>query len=163
MHKGISTEEIINLYTEKHFTLRDIGKLTGLSHVGVSKRLKRAGIESIQGTWVKINCFVCDDEKLIHRKEWKKNTRHYCSADCYYLSLCNPNYISWRHGQRLARAIVKQYFPLQQDHVVHHDDGNVRNNRVDNLIVFTNQSDHMKHHHGLNHVTPLWNGKEINR
>jgi len=38
---------------------------------------------------------------------------------------------------------------LTEDEVVHHVDGNKSNNKISNLILFKNQSEHIKHHREL--------------
>jgi len=60
-----------------------------------------------------------------------------------------------RLGNRRARAIMGEVFPLQEGHVVHHIDGNVLNNNIDNLVVFRNQGDHCRHHRDFE-VTPVY-------
>lgn len=39
--------------------------------------------------------------------------------------------------------------PLRPGEVVHHIDGNIRNNSPDNLIVFSSQAEHARHHAAL--------------
>ena len=47
---------------------------------------------------------------------------------------------------------------LHTGEVVHHKDGNDRNNDRSNLAVYASQSDHLKAHHGKTPVTPVWDG-----
>lgn len=58
--------------------------------------------------------------------------------------------ISYRkiHGQHEHRAVAEQMLgrPLRKGEVVHHMDGNKRNNSPDNLRVFPSQSEHAKYH-----------------
>ena len=164
---NVSTQDIVVMYTEKHLTLRDIGKLTGMSHVGVSKRLKKAGIETKAGTWVKTHCAFCGKDLEIRRQRFRYRNKdgsrrrgHFCNLACYVASLENPGYRPWRHGMRLARAIVSQYYRLEEGNIVHHIDGDERNNNLDNLMVFKNQAEHMRHHRG-GKVTPLWHGRAL--
>lgn len=163
----VSTQDIVVMYVEKHLTLREIAKLTGMSHVNVSKRLKKAGITAKDGTWVKTNCAFCGKDIEIRRarvkfrnKDGSRRRGHFCNLACYIASLENPGYKPWRHGQRLARAIVGQYYILQEGNVVHHVDGDERNNNLDNLMVFKNQAEHMRYHRG-GKVTPLWDGRAL--
>ena len=39
---------------------------------------------------------------------------------------------------------------LKEEEVVHHIDGDRSNNRIENLTLFNNQSEHIKHHKGEN-------------
>lgn len=153
----IKTEDLIHMYTVQHLSTCEIQKLVGMSRTGIMKRLKQAGITADKGEWVNEICAFCGTEYRIMRCLWKKSKQHYCKKECYYASRENEGYKPWRQGQRLARAIVAQYIHLSPDHVVHHKDGNNRNNNIDNLIAYASQSDHLKAHHG-NHVQVVWDG-----
>lgn len=52
------------------------------------------------------------------------------------------------YGRHEHRAIAKQILgrKLQGSEVVHHIDGNKRNNEIDNLIILPSQSEHAKLH-----------------
>jgi len=65
-------------------------------------------------------------------------------------------------GIRLARAVVAQHYPLTREQVVHHVDGNQRNNDLVNLEVYASQADHMAVHHGQA-VEPVWRLAGLNR
>lgn len=65
-----------------------------------------------------------------------------------------------RQGQQMAREAVSTYFDLPKGAVVHHEDADNMNNAIENLLVFASQSDHLKWHHGVNKVSPIWDGKE---
>jgi DNA-binding transcriptional regulator LsrR (DeoR family) len=86
------------------------------------------------------------------------SSRHFCCAEHFYAyrPTVNPRYRQWRHGCRLARAEVAKHFALQPEHVVHHLDGDQKNNDPSNLAVFASQADHIAYHHGKRRVTPLW-------
>lgn len=47
-----------------------------------------------------------------------------------------------------CRACAKQHLgrPLRKGEIVHHKDGNRRNNSLDNLEVFSSQAEHIKQH-----------------
>ncbi len=155
----VKTQDIVVLYTVQHLTTAEIGRVIGMSRMSVCKRLKNAGVTSDQGEWVKTTCSYCEKDVKNTRKRWKRNQNSYCNAECYYASIENPEYTPWRHGGRLARAIVSQYFHLQKDHVVHHKDSNQKNNALDNLAVYETQSDHLKaQHHNNQSVQPIWEG-----
>ena len=153
--------EVKQMYTVQHLTGEEIARIYGVTRQAVYKRLKALGIKSIDGEWVKTNCSFCGSEITKRRKQWRKNTNNYCSMECYSASLENPGYKPWRHGQRLARAIVGQYYKLLYNNVIHHEDGDSRNNDRLNLRVFANQSDHLKYHRSKVKPIPIWDGSKI--
>lgn len=159
--KNVKTQDIVVWYTENHLTLRQIAKLAGMSAPGVHKRLIRAGILREQGTWVELVCDTCGKPFRCRRAVWRKSKEHFCSRNCVAISLENPRYFQWRQGQRIARAIVSQYFQIPQGAIVHHKDSDTRNNNLGNLAVFASHSDHLKHHHGKSKVTPIWDGSTL--
>ena len=55
------------------------------------------------------------------------------------------------NGKLVHRCVMEEYLAqrgekLYPEEVVHHIDGNIQNNDIDNLEVFENQSEHAKHH-----------------
>jgi endogenous inhibitor of DNA gyrase (YacG/DUF329 family) len=129
-----------------------------MTHAGVWKRLKAAGIEREAGTWVKVNCSFCGNPTRKHRASWRKTEKPYCNRACYHADLENLGYKPWRHGQRLARALVSQHFTIPEGAIVHHRDGDNRNNDKANLVVLASQGDHLKQHRSSKAVEILWNG-----
>lgn len=148
-------------YTQAHLTIRQIAQLSGMSHTGVWKRLRTAGITAHDGEWVNLTCSFCGAAFERPRCQAKRENA-YCCEEHYFAALENPGYKPWRQGQRLARAIVAQYYHLLPDHVTHHEDGNNRNNDRTNLRVFASQGDHLKYHRSLKEKPqPLWDGSKI--
>jgi hypothetical protein len=159
----ISTAKLIYMYTVMHLSGPEMHRQTGMTRAGIMKRLKKAGITSAMGEWVTLNCAFCGKEINRTRQRYHATKEHYCNAECYYASRENPGFKPWRHGARLARAIVSQYITLQDGWVVHHVDGDQRNNDLANLAIYASQADHIKFHHGKNQVKPVWEGKYQNR
>lgn len=89
--------------------------------------------------------------------------KKYASMECYMRAVCQRPHISWRHGRRIARHVVSQVFPLEPQHVVHHVDGDNRNNSLSNLWVFACHGDHMSHHRGGITRKPIWRGVDPER
>lgn len=152
------TRRIITWYTVDHLTLAEIGRLIGMSKTAVMKRLHKAGITREHGTWATKPCAWCSVEVRRHRRNLSAE-QWYCTVEHYYASRENPDFQEWRHGGRLARAIVAQHYPIARGHVVHHKDGNQRNNDRSNLMVFASQADHLAYHHGRT-IAPLWDGSQ---
>lgn len=155
MRVDIDTDYLIKLYTVEHLTLRKIGKQVKLSAAGVNKRLRKAGITSDQGEHCTVICDFCGKEFDRTRKRAKAVGMKYCSMGCYSAGITSPQSHLWRQGQRLARLIVAQHFDLQPAHVVHHKDGDNRNNDRGNLAVYASQADHTKMHR-KGSVKPIW-------
>lgn len=157
MRLDIDTDYLVKLYTIDHLTLREIGKRVKLSAPGVNKRLRKAGITSDQGEHCTVICDFCGKEFDRTRKRAKAIGAKYCSMACYSAGITSPQSHLWRHGQRLARLIVAQHFDLQPGHVVHHKDGDDRNNDRSNLAVYASQAAHVSMHR-KGSVKPIWGG-----
>ncbi len=155
--KHIKTQDVVVMYTAQHLSSCEIQRLIGMSRTGIMKRLRKAGVTTNQGEWVNVACDFCGGQYRLVRSRWRKAEKHYCKTECYYAALENPGYHPWRQGQRLARAIISQYFTLQENNVIHHKDGDNRNNDRSNLAVYQSQSDHMNHHRNGN-AQPIWDG-----
>jgi hypothetical protein len=158
----VKTQDVVLMYTVRHLTTEEIGRIVGMTRQSVCKRLKVSGITAGMGTWVETECYYCGNAIKVRRKQWRVRNHVYCGNECYYASLENPNYHQSRQGQRIARAIVNQHFRLDHEMIVHHKDGDTRHNDLSNLSVYTNQSDHLKatHHHNLS-IKPIWDGQNI--
>lgn len=106
-----------------------------------------------------VPCTTCGTSVQRPPSQIRKSRRIFCSSRCY-LATRGQNHVTWRQGTRIARKVVAKYFDLQPSHVVHHEDSDERNNRIQNLKVFASQSDHMKYHHGGS-VPILFDGSQI--
>lgn len=157
MPKHVHTQDLVVWYTVHHLTLREIGRLVGMSATAVMKRLRKVGIVGRDGQRIIRPCGYCGIDVNRPRSQGLRKDQVYCCVEHYYASLENPEYQQWRHGGRLARAIVAQHYPLQREQVVHHKDGNQKNNDLANLAVYADQQSHLAVHRGRN-VQPVWDG-----
>ena len=160
--KAIDNQYLITLYTEHHLTMDDIGRLFGVGRQAIHKRLRKLGVKAEQGTWVTGSCAYCGVDIRRRRIYARRRENWYCCNEHYYASRMNPEFHAWRHGGRLARAIVAQHYPLSPTEIVHHKDCNQRNNDIVNLAVYANQSDHLAAHHGRK-IDPVWEGDAATR
>ena len=148
----------------------DIARIAGNSRSYIWRLLQQAGVCTAKhnpafpdlpcGTRVTIKCAFCGRESQRTRSQARGRMDMYCNEECYWADLENPKFIEWRHGKRIARSRVKPHFDLQKEHVVHHLDGDERNNDVHNLAVFRSQADHMAFHRGRK-VAPIWDGRSL--
>jgi hypothetical protein len=135
--KGIDRLALVVDY-ELGLTTRAVAAAHGCTHGYVSQALKAAGVVTHRRRVFTRRCAQC-----------RKQTRQerFCSRGCYYAAIHNPQYVQWRQGQRRARAaVLTAGFPLEASQVVHHVDGNNRNNQVGNLWVFATKGHHMSFH-----------------
>lgn len=162
----IKTQDIVAMHQVQHLSSCQIEKLIGMSRQAIIKRLHSAGINTGKGiggaTRISFNCDFCGRPSETARSRWRKSLKHFCSQECYFASIENPGYHPWRPGQRLAKALVAQYFNLQEGHIIHHKDGDNRNNNLANLAVYRSQSEHMNHHR-KGKAKPIWDGAKITR
>lgn len=140
-------EKAIKMYQEDLMSLQQIGDHYGVSRQAVKQYLNRRGVYTGKGQWF-IKCDQCGIKVFKPRCQIRGKMHKFCSPECYYKFINNPDYIANRHGQRIARYTIKEKFGLNihEFMVVHHQDSNTLNNEVSNLVVFNSQSDHMKYH-----------------
>lgn len=159
--RSLKPQDVVGLSIIQHLSPAQIAPMAGVSRQTVWKILKEQGINTSKGpggaTRVKYDCDFCGQPSEMTRARWRRNIKHYCSTECYFASLENPGYHPWKQGQRLARAIVSQYFPIPEKAVVHHKDGDNRNNDRSNLAVYASQDNHMNHHRN-GKSQPIWDG-----
>ena len=166
-HNTVDTQQLVVWVNQLRYPMEQVERLSGLTRQGIWKRLKAAGqfiprraAGGAPSTHAAVRCAFCDRELWRRRKTILRTMRQFCGEECYYAALELSGYMPWRHGSRLARAIVAQHFPLDPDHIVHHKDGNQRNNNLNDLAVFVSNAAHMAHHRGR-HVQPLWDGANV--
>lgn len=153
---------VVDYFTKQHLTMREIGRLEGISAPAVCKMLQRHGISASAGTWVQLTCPICHQSFRRERGRYKRTRVPTCSLTCYRrrrAAQTIPSSFYWRQGMRIARQAVRRAgFPLTRTHVVHHVDGDHRNNALPNLWVFKDASAHQRFHHGGRHIAPVWMG-----
>lgn len=160
----IETPQLVVWANELRLPMDEIMRRSGMTRVGIWKRLKAAGAfiprcapEGAPGIWVTVPCAFCGTGVKRRKRLVLRTMKQFCTQNCYFASLEKPGYVHSRHGCRLARAIVHLHFALQPEHIVHHKDGDERNNDKANLAVYASQADHMAHHRGK-HVKTVWDG-----
>ena len=161
----IETERLWAWYSQDHLPMREIEARTGLTRQGIWKRLRRAHLltpSTIRRAPVQtVTCAECQELCLAARWRINKQRHIFCGTACYRQWLTNPDYQPSRQGQRRARTVVREFFPLHDTHIVHHIDGHQEHNDPCNLMVFATNADHMAWHHSSPSVQPLWRGDQL--
>lgn len=155
--------DVMNQYQNELVPMIDLAVQYGISRQGIYKILKKAGVETSKALAgnITVSCSACGNQTVKKRKYFKKHKHHFCDKECYFSWLKHGNgnpYIQWRHGNRIARAIVGEHIALRPTDVVHHEDRSNYNNSLDNLRVFACNGDHISYHRG-GLVPILWDGR----
>ena len=151
---------IIKAYSEELIPMRTLANKYGVTRQAIYKILKRAQINTAKGA-IAVSCTTCGNPIMRIKSRIRKQLHHFCNSKCYYTFLQAGNgfpYIDSTYHRRIARSITNQHFTLQEGHVVHHENRNQTDNRLENLRVFTTQGDHIRYHRGFD-VLPIWNGE----
>ena len=119
-------------------------------------------------------CDNCKEEfEWTRSTYYLRNNKHFfCDRDCYYEWRKDiRNHPHWKGGKvymlnyeftkmpdhpfasvtgyvKTARLVMEGFIGryLDPKEVVHHIDGDVTNNSIENLMLFANKSEHQKHH-----------------
>lgn len=155
---------IIEAYQNQLTPMIILAEKYGITRQGIYKILKQAGVDT-KKTQIPVSCSTCGEQIYRTKARIRKQLNQFCNMDCYsaFISGGKPKW-HWMsetgNSSRIARSVVNQYFALQGDQIVHHENHNRFDNQLANLRVFANQGDHIRHHRGFD-VTPLWDGRYI--
>ena len=152
-------QDIIWDYTVNLVPMIALAERYKITRQGIWKILKRESIDTNKRR-LTVLCSQCGIVLKRAKCQIRSNKLHYCNLECYYqyVNAIHPGvYKNNRQGQNIARNIVAQYVELLPGYIVHHQDKDTTNNNPNNLMVFKNQSDHLRYHRGVD-VKPFWNG-----
>ena len=153
---------IISAYVDLMVSCEEIARwLPGVTRANIYKFLNRAGVDTSKRK-IPVVCSWCENDFEKTKKRFRAVRHHFCCRDCYdeWLHHIGMGYNQNSHGQRIARAVVGEYFTLEGGMVVHHEDKNTLNNMLRNLKVFANNGDHVRYHRDCG-SDPIWDGSEL--
>ena len=144
--------DIIEAYTIDLWSMREIAATLHVSHATIYKILVKEGIDTSRRK-LHVSCTVCGQPIERTKKRVRKQRNHFCNRECYeaYLGAGARDGCGSRQAQKIGRSVVLQWFALQPEHVVHHENHKQFDNRPVNLRVFANQGDHIRYHHNQRH------------
>ena len=159
--------DIINAFTVDLEPIISIAKRYDRTRQGIYKVLRVNSINPNDYGRIKVSCTACGCESMRTRSQIRHRKHLFCDNECYMAyveSMQNGSYSQSRQGQRVGRSVVSAYFDMQPGQVVHHEDRNTMNNLPNNLKVFANQGDHVRHHRWAKdgvEVKPVWDGSLV--
>lgn len=116
---------------------KELGRELGVNHQVITNCLRRNGVRVVK-RWAK--------NTGSKNGRWKNGKRMIKG----YLHILNPDHHLARkdgyvpvHRINAEKKIGRK---LKNGEVIHHIDGNILNNNQNNLIVFKNNGEHIKHH-----------------
>ena len=152
--------DIIHAYEVGLIPMITLAKQYGVTRQAIYKLLNHAGVDTSKRK-IPVSCQVCGTVIMRPKCQIRSSKHIFCGDECYHAWLkSRSSYKPNRQGQRIARAIVSQYFSLQKQHVVHHENGDNLDNRPENLRVFACQGDHIRYHRDFS-IEPIWDGRYI--
>ena len=140
----MNQEKLRYLVEYQKLTHEQVGKIFGVQHQTISKWCHRYKIQT-QRTGPRSGS---------GHPEWKGGIRIVSG----YKYIYSPNHPNKTIGNAVAehRLVIEKKIGryLERQEVVHHIDGNPLNNHPDNLVLFSRNSDHLKHE--LTGKCPNW-------
>lgn len=129
-------QAVLEHYKEHRSTVK-ASDLFKVSQASAWRIIKQAGL-------------LLDGSRGENSNMWKGGKKH--TAKGYIMLrdplnvMCDKNGYVWEHRVVMARHLKR---PLLKTEVVHHIDGNKRNNEISNLMLFSSQAEHIAHHKAL--------------
>lgn len=152
----LTDDEVLKLYNDD-VDMRIISELSGISRQAIWNKIKKYQ-DSNRRLILTLICPNCKREFKRKQCYATKDKKHnYCSVKCsnsmrtiYKGEDKDDNTVNRRNYGRIARKVYEANVrKLNKGEVIHHIDGNITNNDLDNLMVFPSNAEHIKYHHSL--------------
>jgi HNH endonuclease len=141
----------------KHVRIGDIASRYGMTRQAVFKILRKLGIDTSCRQGLVRPCGACGEPVWCRRAKTRQQNV-FCDSTCYHLwHKLNYTGIVSRYNGRRAREIVSCLTTIPTGAVVHHANGDPRDNRTCNLMLLASSRDHVRIHKGFK-VKPVWIG-----
>jgi len=153
----VNNKRIIADYQKEYMSVSTIAEKNKISRQTVYNVLKANKVKV--ASKIGVECSWCGDIVIKFRSQIRGRQDHFCNMDCRneFLRVFHENSSHFPH--RVSYNVIAQVFPgLSEEHSIHYEDRNTRNNMLRNLKVFKSFQDHLDFHRGCV-VTPVWDGR----
>lgn len=167
VNQKISKEDegaIVSAFTVDLEPARSIAQRYGVTRTYIYKILKYNGVDTTKSgsnARQEVSCHFCGATIIVTRGRLRQKKNIYCSNKCWLNHLKKIRIGKTdRYGGMIGRETVRMLWKgLTKEMVVHHVDGDEKNNHVSNLLVYATQGDHLRAHRGYP-ATPVWTGAD---
>lgn len=158
----MTNQQIIKAYVKDLIPIIKIASTLHVTRQSIYRLLRKHGVDTSKSRRIEVKCHYCGKSFLKKPCQVRRRKYHYCTFRCYLdcIEAKGQGYVQNRHGQRRVRVLVSKHFDLQDGMIVHHENKDTLDNRLTNLRVFKDHSEHMRYHRG-GEAIPLWDGRNI--
>ncbi len=153
IEKYINCSDIEELYVQKFFSCRMIGKLKGCSDLTIAYYLRRHGIavrSSGESHKLAFRAGLLPSRKGIRHSQWKGGRKNHSGGyssvkihpDDFFYPMANKTEYVLEHRLVMAKSLGRCLQPWEE---VHHKNGVRNDNRLENLEL-TTKGQHTKSH-----------------
>jgi hypothetical protein len=152
-------QAIIHEY-KKYGRVDDIHRKYGITRQAVWKILKRYGVDT-QKKMVPVHCYVCGKPIERFKCRMREHRHHFCTRDCYY-AWQRARFEQYKPNSYFSREVyrnINDYIKMERGYTIHFINGDREDCRVQNIMVFKSEKDHLDYEQGKR-VKPLFDGRK---